>query len=119
MWVAKGRAFAPPRRDHLALAADVVAEVTDALPVGEHVLADPVGRDHHLDVPGTVADRGETQLPADPGQHHPADNSHPLTGVGVRLQALVAGPHLSDRVGTRKAHRVRVGARRKQPLALG
>ena len=117
--VRQHRKLAPPRRDHLALDADVVAEINVALPAGEPVLADPVGRDHHLNVPGAVADGGETQLAADPGQHHPADNAYPFASGGVRLQALVAGPHLADRVGTGKAHRVGVGARRKQPLALG
>ena len=79
-----------PGRDDLAFRPDVIPEVHVALPGRERVLAEPVGREHHLDVAGAVADGREAQLPGDAGQHHPAGDADALPRGGVRCQ--VAGP---------------------------
>ena len=104
--------------DHLAFHPDVVAQVHVPLPGGQRVRADPVQGDHDLDVAGAVPDGGEAQLPAGPGQHHPAGDADPVPGVGVRLQIGVAGPDLGDGGGAREADRIGVHALVQQPLPL-
>ena len=56
--------------------ADMGTEVHVGLPRGQPFLADLVQRQHHLQVAGAIAQRGETQLSPGAGQHHPAGRRH-------------------------------------------
>jgi hypothetical protein len=111
--------FSPAGGDDLAFHADVVPEVDVVLPGGQGVRADPVLRDHDLDVPGAVADGREAELPADARQQYPAGHTDLLAGRGVRLQVRVALADLADRGRAGKADRIGIGAGRQQPFPLG
>src|SRR6201996_9869691 len=96
----------------------MVAEVDVPLPRGQRVGADTGERDHHLDVPGAVAQRREAELPADPGEDHPPRDAHDLAGGRVRGQRPVLGPYLADGGGPRVSHGIRVNTGFEHPGTL-
>ena len=95
--VGEHRQLAAARADDLALDADVVAEVDVGLPLRQRLLADLVEREHHLQLAGAVAQRGEAQLAAGAGQHDPAGDPDPLAGRGVELEVGVGRAEVGQR----------------------
>jgi hypothetical protein len=96
----------------------VGTEVDVPLPGRQPLLADPGQRDHDLDITGTVTQYRETQLAADPGQHHPPGDARHLTGERVRPQIAVPRVQLRGGCGALKADRIGFGAGGKQPFSL-
>jgi len=72
----------------------------------------------HLDIAGTVAQNRETQLAADPGQHHAPGDAHHLTGGHIRWQIAVPCAQPSRGRAALKADRIGFGAGLKQPFSL-
>jgi hypothetical protein len=96
----------------------MVAEVHVALPGRQPLFAQPRLRDHHLDIAGTVAQCRETQLAADPGQHHAPGHAHHLTGERVGRQITVSRAQPARGRGPLKADRIGVGAGLENPFSL-
>ncbi len=106
--VRQHRQLAGPRRDDLPGHPDVVAQIDVPLPRRQRFLAHARERDHHLDVPGSVAQGGEAELAADPGQDDAARDARGRPGRGVRRQGSVLVPQQGHRRRPRVAHRIGV-----------
>ncbi len=116
--VGKHRQLPTARRDDLALDPDVVPEVDVRLPARERSLPQPVQRQHHLQVTGPVTERREAQLAADPREHHPPRNGHPLAGRRVGHELAEALPDLAGGRGAGEADGIGVDGLGEQPFAL-
>ena len=79
-------------RDDFAGDPDVVAEVDIVLPGFERLLAGGSQRQHHLQVAGTVAQRGKDDLSADAVEHDPSHDGRLLTSghIDVQVRELLA-----------------------------
>jgi hypothetical protein len=74
----------------------VVAEVDVALPGVKGLLADLVQRQHRLYVAGTVAQRGEAELPAVALEHDAAGYGDLIPSGRVSRELGVLRPQLTD-----------------------